>query len=481
MTLQSEIQNGLDAAGWDESIFAVKHIIAKALSQLDRSANIKDTGYFNHSFVPDFILKWPSGERTRDVFLRIDSSPGFLNADIHAFGERGPMLFSLGGFDVIPPQPDGEGLQATLDVGQTNAMLIEPSAIEELGSINEQASFGQVLPAAILRGGRGLVVEETAQGLTEASKEFFEGAREHDSEEVASAAPLLENHLNPGEAARLMNFGRIIWEATGGEPADFPVETELADTDDAGLRFLLNEGPASDSAFWRSIGGRVSLDRLLSLGIASAPNLGPFVRANADRISARVLLVKAAESRVLTAGSPWSIEAGGLAFAGADFRAYLATRRATLTVKPDESPGLNLQTLRERLTDERVETVTLVAGGGQQIEIRSDEVLDPATDVVVASVGGLPGATVESVGLAVRGTFLKCDFTSRVASGHTNARFDILTLLDRGMKVLWPVTDSVDIAEIAAARQASSPVPLADSPAPADANESPIHPPEVLT
>ncbi|MEA2704929.1 MAG: hypothetical protein QOD63_2874, partial [Actinomycetota bacterium] len=54
MTLQSEILDGLDVPGWDESIAAVKRVVANALGHMDRGAEIKDTSYFNHSFVPDF-------------------------------------------------------------------------------------------------------------------------------------------------------------------------------------------------------------------------------------------------------------------------------------------------------------------------------------------------------------------------------------------------------------------------------------------
>jgi len=66
-----------------------------------------------------------------------------------------------------------------------------------------------------------------------------------------------------------MNFGRIVWEATGGDPSQFPIRTALSGVDDTGLRFLLDEAPSDDPEFWRSVGRLVTLERLLLLGVRS--------------------------------------------------------------------------------------------------------------------------------------------------------------------------------------------------------------------
>ena len=80
MSLQSEIFDGLDIPNWDESITAVKRVVANALHRVDPSTSIKDTGYFNHSFVPDFLLTWPrDADWSRDVFLRLDSSRNLVS------------------------------------------------------------------------------------------------------------------------------------------------------------------------------------------------------------------------------------------------------------------------------------------------------------------------------------------------------------------------------------------------------------------
>ena len=73
MSLQSDIFDGLNIPNWDESITAVKLVVANALHRVDPSTSIEDTGYFNHSFVPDFLLTWPrDADWSRDVYLRLD-------------------------------------------------------------------------------------------------------------------------------------------------------------------------------------------------------------------------------------------------------------------------------------------------------------------------------------------------------------------------------------------------------------------------
>lgn len=462
MSLQSEILDGLDVPGWDESIAAVKRVVANAMRQLDRGANIKDTSYFNHSFVPDFVLTWPREPgRVRDVFLRLDSSNAFLADDLRYLGDARPLLLGLAGLErANGDKADDTFIGATRD---TRAMVTEPAAVDQFIEARPATDFGQVLPAAILKGGKGLVTEQTATGLTDAAAAAFAGARTHEAARIQQAVPEISEHLDATQAGRLWNFARIVWEATGGDPVEFPVATDLSGVDDSGLRFLLEEAPSDDVAFWRAVGRLVTLERLLSLGVREAASLAAFVRANADRLYARALLVKASQPRLDDAGPSWTVEAGGLALQGSDFTAYMAPRRDDLTVRPDEDRGLDFRAFRRRTSQEQVETVTIVAGDRKTVKIESEDIFDPATDLVLASVGDLPGTTVEAVGLIVGGKHLECDFRSRTASGYTNAIFDLMSLLERGLPMLWPLTDARDISEIQRLRQTVASVALPPS------------------
>lgn len=85
---------------------------------------------------------------------------------------------------------------------------------------------------------------------------------------------------------------------------------------------------------------------------------------------------------------------------------------------------------------------------------------DPSTDAVLASIGDIPGSAIASVGLIVGGKHLTCDFTTRLAYGHTNAQFDVVSLLERALPLLWPLTDRRDVAELRRMREVVSRVGL---------------------
>jgi len=451
MTLQSEILDGLDIPGWDQSIDAVKRAVGNALHQLDRTAHITDTNYFNHSFVPDFILRWPrEAGRTREVFLRLDTSVDFLAVDLQYLHDERPVFLGLTALDSQGPFRSETGRDAGLPTA--SAMLTEPAAVERLAAAVPNAEFGQVVPAAVLKGGRGWITEDRADGIATAASSFFSGARTHEPQQIEAAVPFLAATLDERQTDQLLNFGRIIWEATGGEAALFPVATPLAGVDDAGLRFLLEEAPSEDALFWRSIGRLVSLERLLGLGVRTGSRLTALIRANADRLYARGLLVKAIQPRLDSIGPFWELAGGGVALNGSDFVAYMAPRRDDLTVSPDSASALSFKSFRNRTSDDQVATVTVIAADGKKVTIESDDIFDPGTDAVLASVGDLPGATIASVGLIVGGKHLDCDFTNRLAFGHTSAVFDILSLVERALPMLWPLTDPGDVAELRTVR-----------------------------
>jgi hypothetical protein len=447
MTLQQEVMDGLNIPSWDDSIHAVKRVLANALRRVDRTATITDTNYFNHSFVPDFVVTWPSEPgRTRDVFLRLDDSDNFIAGDIAYLGDTRPVLLGLAGLPVAAEPSASFDRQAAAK--EASVMVTDAAAVEELGEPPATADFRHILPAAMLKGGRGWITETAAATLTSAASDFFTGARSHDTDPIAQAAPTLTEALDDRQSTRLVNLGRIVWEATGGDPAQFPVTTDLAGVDDSGLLFLLDEAPSDDPEFWRSIGRMVTLERLLGLGVSDPPNLAPFIRANADRLSARVLLVKGSQPRLDEATNKWAVHGGALTFLGRDFIAYMAPKRDDLAIAPDEGTRLSFASFGDRTGQEQIDTVTVVAADGKTVTIKSEDLFDPATDTVLASVGGIPGTTIESVGLIVSGTHLECDFLTRTATGRTNARFDIVSLLERGLPMLWPITDDGDVEEI---------------------------------
>jgi hypothetical protein len=412
---------------------------------MDRTVEIEDTRYFNHSFVPDFVLKWPHDQnRTRDLFLRLDGSPSALAGDFEFLGGSHPVLFGVDGIERNSSSEEAE--LSTTD--PDDVMVTDADAVEDLGTSLAGAGFGHLLPSSLLKGGHGWIPRATANALTDAAARYFAGVRNHDAAPIGESIPVLTESLDNAQAAKIVNLGRIVWEATGGDPVGFPLPTDLEGVDDTGLIFLLQEAPSDDPEFWRSVGRLVTLERLLSLGSRDLPNLAAFVQANADRIAARAMAVKASQPQLEPSSTRWAIQNGGLAFVGGDFVAYLLTRRDLLVGGEDEASGLSTQAFERRTAHEQIDTVTFLAADGKEVTVRSDDLFDPSSDATLSSISNLPGASIQSVGLIVGGRHLECDFRSRTARGATNTKFDVLSLLERGLPMLWPLAVGEDVAAI---------------------------------
>lgn len=457
MSLQSEILDGLSRANWTDSVANVKRTIVRVLAQLDQRATITDTQYFNHSFVPDFVVTWADPARSpRDIFLRLADTPTALIDDLRflSLSSGHPLFIGLAGSEASA----NDDLELSQALAARGAMAADSAAVEEL-AVGPTGDFSQVVPAALLRGGQGLVREQTAEVLVESASGFFDAAREHQPEALTESSAEIVRHLEPTEAGRLMRFGRVVWEATGGDPASYPAATDLAGLDDDGLRFLLEEGPGDDAEFWRAVGRTVTVERIVALGLTDSPNLTPLVNANADRLLARTLMVKGRQARLTDPQIRWVVEAASIGLRGYDFTAYFAARGSDLTAEPDEAQGARIDEAREATRDVRVEEVTLRTAEGKKVAITAAESFDLATDEILEALGNREGVRVASVGIDVAGKTLICNLQTRTAAGHTSAQFDMLSLLKLGLPILWPLTSesAAFIADVEAGVHALSP------------------------
>ena len=62
MDFLESLRSAMDTTDQFAYIERVKRVVHRELEGLDPTAQIADTKYFNHSAIPDFILRWP-GER----------------------------------------------------------------------------------------------------------------------------------------------------------------------------------------------------------------------------------------------------------------------------------------------------------------------------------------------------------------------------------------------------------------------------------
>lgn len=437
----ASISNALGNPDWKASIASIKSIVVQQIKALDEAAQITDTHYFNHSLVPDFIVDWPADRyvSARDVFVRL-SAVGFgLSDDLVRLSREAPIILG------VDPLAEASRLPAE-ESRDTGTLVTDVSALAGLSSGSKPRSFGSYLPAAILKGGQGFVDTATADNLANSAESVFVGATAHDRTSVADGVESLEPFLRSGTARQMRNFARIIWEATGGAPADFPISTEFQGINDEGLAYLLSEASDEDVLFWRAIGRELNFERLLSLVAPGAKNLRVLLASNLDRFGARDLLVKTSDQAL--SGARWDVERGVLRYQGQNFVAYFAQSSSELT-SPDQAGSLAITDFRTRLSSYKVDEVAITTDRDTNIVVNSDT-QDVSDDSALQLLDQDRATGIASAVVRIENKPVKLHFDTRRARGRSNAKYSLELLLVHVLPLLWDlhVGDRQDISEM---------------------------------
>lgn len=264
-----------------ESVFRVKTAVARELAALDSTASIKSTEFFNHTFAPDFVMKWE--DRTeRNVFLRSTYDLEYLAEDVAELRSETAIVFGL---DASENRDFSQIEEALKD---SDVMFTEPSALEDLIELKDESGTVRMLNNALAQGGRGLVTRETATALATSVANGFSGAGSLDSGSTGTAASLIEEVFAERQAWRLTRVLQAVWEGSNGKLLDFPGQADLSGKlNKSALQYLISYMDTQDLDFWRRIGRSISLNQLAHLEIRDreeAFNL--LVKANLDVLHA---------------------------------------------------------------------------------------------------------------------------------------------------------------------------------------------------
>src|SRR4051794_34268958 len=95
--LTDAVRAAFDQTRFSDIITRVHGAVLERLVELDPTVKIERTNYFNHSFVPDFVMTWPeaNSKQSRDIFLRYDLESAQAAGDVSALGGDGGVLLSL--------------------------------------------------------------------------------------------------------------------------------------------------------------------------------------------------------------------------------------------------------------------------------------------------------------------------------------------------------------------------------------------------
>ncbi|WP_461473271.1 hypothetical protein [Microbacterium sp. HJ5] len=267
----------------------VKKLFRRHIEQLEPSAQIEDTLYFNHSAIPDFKVSWPrvGGVRVmRDVFLRASYASVIAGEETARVVSGDPIFLAIDDTQSV----DEPGFaMSSADVARAaneshHSLLTDASAFNQISAPPVDSNpLRAVVRSNFLRGARGLVDEPVAERLTAIAPGEDEGVPD-----------LIKNSFFEDAVVRMERTALLVQWATkpdGFENEPPAIEGSMT-TDElkAVLPWLLGQStlPAAGSRFWSDLGSLFQFEQLEELAHDLVGlDLTRLVQANLSSWSAR--------------------------------------------------------------------------------------------------------------------------------------------------------------------------------------------------
>lgn len=427
--MSSAPRSSADAASTIEALQA--EVVAK-FENADAAVSIRRTGYFNHTYAPDLVLKWPAAKDERHVYIRTSDSARYLAEDIDLARDRDPIFVPLSGV----AEDTGDDAEAPLSLAiksrQSRALIAGAATIDALGSDSQRGSIGNIAARAVLQGGSGVVLPGRAAEFGKAIASGFVGALEGDEASTGNAVRASTELLDDRRTAQLAELLQAAWIGGGQTGTSFPgLGIASAAVEPEALKLLLDTVDAEDTRFWSRLARGLTLAHLSSITI-SGQHAGFQMLMKA---AARRLTAKGARAIQLDAAriSPprWAVTDGRLSLAIQDARIEFVDRSIEDFVSEgvDASPSVRVFVSRAKKAELKVLRVSL-SSDDRRLEFASEDGTSVAGDdrlVALESDLGV-GASVLRAAVATEGRELGIAMQSGTASGHTRSLFYVSTL-----------------------------------------------------
>lgn len=441
--LAGSLRAAQDGFSADEYIRRVKASVTEEMHRIDPNVQIEDTAYFNHSAIPDLVIKWSKDADARPVYLRGSYAAILASRDTQFIRTGRPILLALdpnlqsdepGDIVVTPERLSSEAATAS-------ATLITDS--EAMGTLGEPPSLaetplGPLVRANYLQGGKGLIDPDRARLLMRT------GTRSEEAR-IALETAVRENFL-PDAALRLQRTAQVIDVALGqagaSEAGVAPALITGGQLTTVELRAILpwlmrQDGLTEDRGFWGLFGDLFDLAMLEEVASDLAEvDLSRLVRANASKWTARrSYLGLAADEGELTpsSGGIWHFRGGVLGVDFASQRISIATSGRTLPGR--DSIGSPLwEDLSLAMRTFRVVAATL-RGVTRSITVTAEESSDVKADI-------------DDVVLSVEDRFRVEKLTVRVGEQPSGEPVDIEINFSRGTATASPSATVRDLVRV---------------------------------
>jgi hypothetical protein len=440
--LAQRIRRSFDARLASDAISGVKQAVGEYFRSTDPAVFVERTDYFNHSFAPDLVLRWPREQAIRYVYLRTNSNPDWLLEDISHIGDREPVVMTLTDTDNVMPLE-----QVSTSAQQHNTMVTEPGMLESLSAARRKIAAAGLLGSALLQGGRGVVGEARAEAAVSTTSGGFDAAEVLDREHTGKTTALLSDLLNGKQSSRLTRLLLAIWEGHGGASSNFPATFDItAKLNSADLRYLLESVEADDADFWRRIGRGLSLEMVTQIPSEDMPVTFQYlIEANVTTLVAKAVRIVPSETQLSDEAEvfEWAIAGRNLTVRSNNFTAHLAasTLESLPSVPTRDGPSIGVLGERADLQALNIAAIRL-KNPTSSVTYESAPEVNAITDQGFADLAVAlgPETRIAEVTVSLRdGKRLFCDFEESTAKGHTNAVFAISQLLGIAVPLMFSV------------------------------------------
>ena len=266
--MRTEFRKALAAAGEGRDpssrVLIIKRAVADELRAVDPAVKVHFTDYFNHSFAPDLVLKWPDKNPERFLFVRSAGAAWLLN-DMRLVASHHPVIFTLEDLGTESAAMPRKSLHAAATT--TGAWITDSTGTEAIADVRPRSPILGMLSQGLVRGGRGVSDAPEVRKLANVTQRGFVGASKGTVRSTRSAVKAIEGQLDPEQSSRLTRVLRAVWEAHGADAASFPTTSSVGKLTADDLSYLLSIGSEGSPDFWARIRRAVSTELLAGVTV----------------------------------------------------------------------------------------------------------------------------------------------------------------------------------------------------------------------
>lgn len=278
LAVTERIRSAMSSDNADDIVDGVKDAVAQEVTSLSPDAKVEKTNYFNHSYMPDLVVKWHDAGRSfaRPIFLRNDLRPEVTEQDVRSLADKEPVVLSITAFDEpsvtagpLRQRAREASLVLVTDVVSLADMAAPFDTPSSAPSGREGAPLLRLVQANLLKGGRGLLTPHDVERLVQSAAPPESGAALSERS-LVTFQETADEMFAPDAALRLRRSAELLRLGLSTDVID-AIAGANGELSEVELRVLVpyllaDETARANTRLWQYIGSMMSLERFEELG-----------------------------------------------------------------------------------------------------------------------------------------------------------------------------------------------------------------------